>query len=240
MIREINNEYKSIRQEVRKWGDSVEEFNVKVVELKEALDRPFDKATLMEMAKFAEALPSEIRELQLYATHGPSHVNGDAFRQCVCIRSNNGYIELSPLNKGRELIHRYYELATKMIKYTLEELNRERTEVNSHKAVCLSRDVARFHAYINRGIYEPIEWAKLEPEGDYLTDMYSLESTKEALYNVSARSSQKGVYFWSLSWDAERLMYAVNALQSLVERITEFGIARLELTPEQLDALENK
>ncbi|QCW23241.1 hypothetical protein HWC35_gp093 [Vibrio phage USC-1] len=240
MIREINSSYKDIRKRVRKWEAEVIEFNEKVKELKATLDQPIGYQTLMEMAKFAQALPSEVRELKLYATMQASHVNGDTFRQCVKLRSNNGYISLTQLDQGRALIKEYYHLAENMLKYTLDELNRDRTQTNSHKAVCLSRDVARFQKYFQEGFYGPIEWSKIEPDADYLSNMYSLENVKDDLFELTRRDSTKGLHLWSLTWDTERLQYAIHSLQALVERVTEFGVARLELTPEQLDKLDPK
>lgn len=240
MIRDINSKYKNVRKRARNWEAMVVEFNEKSEALKAVLLEPITQQTLLEMGKFAEALPSEMRMLKIESTKEASHVNCEVFRTNVRLRSNNGFVDLSPLSNGRDIVSEYLDLASNMIEYTLKELNANRTETNAHKAICLSRDVARFTSYVEDGVWEPIYWEKLKPSGDYLSDMFSLDQVKERLIRITSRNSVKGVNYWNLNWEVERLGFAINALQSLVERITEFGIARLELTPEQLDAIENK
>ncbi|UVD32081.1 hypothetical protein [Vibrio phage phiKT1028] len=238
MIREINKQYRELRKSVRGWEPEVTEFSDKVSDLFEALKKPVDLESVLAMAKFAEALPSEIRELKLRCTKHASHVNGDTFRYSVRLRSNNGFVDINTLNAGQRILKQYYDLAEQMIKYTLKELESDLTETNAHKAVCLHRDVARFHAYLETSSFEEIVWEKLEPQGDYLTDGYSLEACKTCIVDVAKRKTVQGLYLWDLKWDVERILRMIHAMESLVARIAIFGVARLELTPEQLDAID--
>lgn len=241
MIREINRRYRDLRNDVREFEPFVADFLEKSALLMETLKKPTSLEQVLEMAKVAEALPSEIREIKLRATKVPSSINSDQFRYCVRLRSNNGYVDLSVINKGRAILKTYYELAEMMIAYTIKRLQANPTETNNHKAICLYRDLARFKAYLGSPSYEDrkdIHWEELEPEGDYLSNGYSLELMKERIIDVARREDTKGLYLWSLKWDCHRMLNMIRAMEALVGRIVIFGEARLELTPEQLDAID--
>lgn len=239
MIRKINNDYQDLRVRTVKWKEDAAEFHTQVNDLAEQLKQPFDMKTLLEMAKFAEALPSEIRDLKLKGTSMCSHVNGEIFNRYVRVRSNNGFVSIGVLNRGRDLVTRYLDLIELMIQHTVEELNKDRTQTNAHKALCLSRDIARFTSYVNDGVYRDIIWEQLEPAGDYLDGMFPMEAIRKELEYITVRGdTTKGIGIWNLEWDTERLGFALNALQSLIERITIFGVTRLGMTPEELDAVD--
>ncbi|AGB07225.1 hypothetical protein [Vibrio phage VP4B] len=241
MIRDINKRYRKVRNDVREYEPTVTTFKEKIDELSDAMKRPVSYDTLMEMCKIAEALPSEIREVKLRCTKAPSHINGEQFRYCVRLRSNNGFVDVSVINEGNRLLHAYYELAELMIKYTTEHLQANPSETNNHKAICLFRDIARFQTYIDGPYYDDrmeIDWERISPDVDYLTNGYTIETVKDRILNIAKRDQVKGLYIWNLKWDVDRLLSMVNAMEQLIARIAIFGIARLELTPEQLDAID--
>lgn len=241
MIREINKRYRELRVDVREYEPITVAFKERIKELNEATRQPVSYDALMEMCKVAEALPSELREVKLRCTRQPSHINGEQFRYCVRLRSNNGFVDVSVINTGNALLKSYYELAELMIKYTTDQLQADMTETNSHKAICLYRDLARFQAYLDIPEYssrDNVDWENLCPDVDYLTNGYTLEPSKDRIINVAKRDTIKGLYIWNLDWDVDRILKMLQSMEQLIARITLFGVARLELTPEQLDAID--
>lgn len=239
MIRDINTRYRSLRADVKDWGLAADTFKEQYKDFERTLREPFDMTTMLEMAKFCEALPPEIRRLKLRGVKQASVHNGELFRDTVRLRSNNGYVDLSLLNQGRALIRTYVELARNMINYSVEQFNANRTQTNSHKAVCLSRDIGRFHTALNRwSEFGNIHWEEIESHGDYLGQFYDIGKCEESMSSLLSRAEPKGISVWCIEWRVDDIVKMLKMWQQFVERIAAFGEARLELTPEQLDAID--
>lgn len=247
MIREINGKYRALGQRRVEFNDGLKKYFDELTKFRETLEQDIDMETMIAMAKFAEATPKEIRSMKMEGTTHSSEVNSDIFRRNIRLRSNNGYIDLSVLRTGRQLVTDYLDLVEMMLKYSLERFNADRTQTNAHKAICLSRDVGRFNHIMNcydMEVYDngkeckPIVWADYEAEGDYLADSFSVTSFRERVLESLQTPKTEGIWFWSLDWYMRDHARAVHLLHEFAIRITEFGEARVELTPEQLDEFD--